>query len=106
MTSKNHLGGHEPLTVIAVKAVLARVNGEISMRSVTAAIRQYCLEGQHNARDRLLAFFLACESRLKRSTQQEWNRVIDHEIRKMVGLERLARFLAIHSCSAALAKLG
>jgi hypothetical protein len=56
------------------------------MRSLTAAIRTYTLEGHPNTKDFLLGFFLNCEKKLKRGTQQEWNRVIDHEIRRMVGL--------------------
>nr|BAK02796.1 predicted protein [Hordeum vulgare subsp. vulgare] len=67
-----------PLSVITIKAILTKVVGEISMRTITAAIRQQCLEGHSENRDKMLAFFLTCESRLKRSTQQEWNRVIDH----------------------------
>lgn len=76
------------------------------MRTLTAAIRQHCLQAaQSGSKDQLLAFFLACESRLKRSTQQEWNRVIDNEIRRMVGLELLAKFVTTRICSMVIGRL-
>ena len=40
----------------------------------------------------LLAFFLNCERGLKRHTQHDWNRAIDQEIKKLVGLEHIAIF--------------
>jgi hypothetical protein len=63
------------------------------MRSLTAAIRTHCLDNRTNTKDPLLAFFLACESKLKRNSQQEWNKAIEHEIRRMVGLESLSKFV-------------
>ncbi len=68
------------------------------MRSLTAAIRTHCLDGHPHARDALLAFFLACESKLRRTSQQEWNRTIEHEIRRMVGLEALKKFVLRKTC--------
>lgn len=40
----------------------------------------------------LLAFFLNCERGLKRHSQHDWNRAIDKEIKKLVGLEHIATF--------------
>jgi hypothetical protein len=85
---------HSPsLHVLAIKTVLSKVPNELTMRSLTAAIRTHTLEGHPQAKDLLLGFFLNCEKKLKRGTQQEWHRVIDHEIRRMVGLESLQRWL-------------
>ena len=64
------------------------------MRSLTVAIRQHCLEQQQtHLKEQFLSFFLTCESKIKRNSSQEWNRVIDSEIKKIVGTDKLNAFL-------------
>jgi hypothetical protein len=79
--------------IISIKNILSRIKDEINMRTITVSIRQYCIEEQQiKSKDRLLNFFLQCESKLKRQSNHEWNRIIEGEIKKMIGLELLHAF--------------
>jgi len=55
------------LAIIAIKSIIARVKEDINMRALTVSIRQYCIEEQqiHN-KDKLLTFFLKCENKLRK----------------------------------------
>lgn len=83
--------------IISIKNILSRIKDEINMRTITVSIRQYCIEEQQiKSKDRLLNFFLQCESKLKRQNNHEWNRIIEAEIKKMIGLELLQAFHMRH----------
>ena len=69
---------------------MARIPDNINMHALTIAIRQQCLEEQQtNLKDQFLTFFLRCEGKLKKYGNCEWNRVINGEIKKMVGFEKM-----------------
>ena len=52
-----------------------------------------------------MTFFLRCESRLRKYGNLEWNRVIDADIKKIVGIEKLYWFINSKLTASSFAKM-